>query len=107
MSPQLVDHPHTDSCIVIGCTRCSLAEKRTRLFLVAVTSQLSYSRSEQLNSAFTSPLRSPVDLLTGLVAEQLYCAAVYCAGMSSSRHNASVSVWCLSVCPSAIVGHIL
>jgi len=47
MTPQLVDHPYTDSCIVIGCTRCSLAEKRTRLFLVAVTSQLSYSRSEQ------------------------------------------------------------
>jgi len=44
MTPLLVDHAHTDSCIVIGC---NLAEKRTRLFLVAVTSQLHHCRSHK------------------------------------------------------------
>ena len=40
MTPQLVDHAHTDSCIVIGC---NLEEKRTCLFQVAVTSHLHHS----------------------------------------------------------------
>jgi len=38
MTPQLVDHSHTDSRIVIGCNLLCL-------YLVAVTSQLHHSRS--------------------------------------------------------------
>ena len=38
MTPQLVDHAHTDSCIVIGCNLVQPRREINMLLLIAVTS---------------------------------------------------------------------